>query len=166
MIRLSWGDAKAYLAWLSRKTDRTYRLLSEAEREYVARAGTTTPFWWGSSIAASQANYNGTITYGDGVKGENRQQTLPVDKFEPNPWGLYQVHGNVWDMLEDCYHDSYVDAPSDGSAWTFEDCGAHVVRGGSWLNPPRNLRAAHRGRVPPEARNPNFGFRVARTLNP
>jgi formylglycine-generating enzyme required for sulfatase activity/DNA-binding winged helix-turn-helix (wHTH) protein len=166
VIRVSWSDAKAYLAWLSRKTGGTYRLLSEAEREYVARAGTTTPFWWGSAIAASQADYDGTVTYAGGVKGENRQQTLPVDRFEPNPWGLYQVSGNVWDMLEDCYHVSYEDAPSDGSAWTFEDCGARVVRGGSWLNPPRNLRAAHRGRVPPEARNPNFGFRVARTLNP
>jgi formylglycine-generating enzyme required for sulfatase activity len=166
VINVSRSDAKAYLAWLSRKTGRTYRLLSEAEWEYVARAGTTTPFWWGSSIATSQANYNGTLTYGGGVKGENRQQTLPVDKFQPNPWGLYQVGGNVWDRLEDCYHGSYAGAPSDGSAWTFEDCSAHVVRGGSWLNPPSFIRAAHRGRFLPDARTSNLGFRVARTLNP
>jgi formylglycine-generating enzyme required for sulfatase activity len=166
VINVSWDDAKSYVAWLSRKTGGAYRLPSEAEREYVLRAGTTTPFWWGSSIETSQANYDGTMTYGGGVKGENRQQTLPVDRFEPNPWGLYQVHGNVWDTLEDCYHGSYAGAPSDGSAWTLEDCAAHVVRGGSWLNAPWLLRAAHRGRVPHGARNTNFGFRVARTLNP
>jgi formylglycine-generating enzyme required for sulfatase activity len=166
VINVSWKDARSYLAWLSRKTGRTYRLMSEAEREYVMRAGTTTPFWWGSSIATSQANYNGTLTYAAGAQGENRQQTLPVDKFQPNPWGLFQVHGNAWDALEDCYHASYAGAPADGSAWTLEDCAAHVVRGGSWLNPPAFLRAAHRGRFLPDVRAPNLGFRVARTLNP
>jgi formylglycine-generating enzyme required for sulfatase activity/DNA-binding winged helix-turn-helix (wHTH) protein len=166
VINVSWNDAKAYLAWLSRKTGRTYRLLSEAEREYVARAGATTPFWWGSSISTSQANYDGTLTYGGGVKDENRQHTLPVDKFEPNPWALYQVHGNVWDWIEDCYHASYSGAPADDSAWTFEDCSLRVVRGGSWLNGPRFLRAAHRGANAPDYRYSNLGFRVARTLNP
>ena len=122
VINVSWDDAKAYVAWLSNKTGKTYRLLSEAEREYVTRAGTTTPFWWGSSISTSQANYDGTNTYGSGVKGEFRHETLPVDSFQPNPWGLYQVHGNVWEWVEDCYHESYAGAPSDGSAWTFEDC--------------------------------------------
>jgi formylglycine-generating enzyme required for sulfatase activity len=94
VISVSWDDAKAYVAWLSRRTGRTYRLLSEAEREYVARAGTTTPFWWGTSISTGQANYDGNYTYG-GRKGEYRQRTLPVDSFQQNPFGLYQVHGNV-----------------------------------------------------------------------
>src|SRR5262252_2968505 len=95
VINVSWDDAKAYVGWLSRKTGKTYRLLSEAEREYVTRAGTTTPFWWGSSISTSQANYNGNYIYGNGVKGEYRLRTLPVDSFEPNPWGFYQLHGNL-----------------------------------------------------------------------
>jgi len=99
VIHVSWDDAKAYVVWLSRKSGKSYRLLSEAEREYVTRAGTTTPFWWGSSISTSQANYN-------------RQKTMPVDGFQPNPWGLYQVHGNVYDWVEDCYHDTYNGGPS------------------------------------------------------
>jgi formylglycine-generating enzyme required for sulfatase activity len=126
-INVSWNDAKAYVAWLSRKTGKTYRLPSEAEREYVTRAGTTTPFWWGSSISTSQANYNGNYTYGGGARGEYREKTLPVDTFQPNPWGLYQVHGNVSEWVEDCWNDS---APSDGSAWTSGDCSSRVVRGG------------------------------------
>ena len=108
-------DAKAYVAWLSRKTGSSYRLLSEAEREYVARAGTITPFWWGSTISTSQANYDGNRTYGGGAKGENRQKTVPVEFFEPNPWGLYQVHGNVSEWVEDCHRVRY-DVPTDGSA--------------------------------------------------
>jgi formylglycine-generating enzyme required for sulfatase activity len=132
VINLSWDDTKAYVAWLSKKTGKTYRLLSEAEQEYITRAGTTTPFWWGHSISTAQANYDGSHTYGNGLKGEFRGRTLPVDMFEPNRWGLYQVHGNVWDWTEDCYHPSYQGAPADGSAWTSNDCSHHVVRGGSW----------------------------------
>jgi formylglycine-generating enzyme required for sulfatase activity len=144
VINVSWDDAKEYAAWLSRKTGKTYRLLSEAEREYVTRAGTTTPFWWGSSISTSQANYNGRFTYGGGAQGEFRQKTLPVDSFQPNPWGLYQVHGNVWNWLEDCWNESYQGAPSDGSAWTSGDCSKRVVRGGSWSSDPQLLRSAFR----------------------
>jgi formylglycine-generating enzyme required for sulfatase activity len=102
VIEVSWDDAKAYVAWLSKTTGKTYRQLSEAEREYVTRAGTTTPFWWGNSISTSQANYDGTS-----VNGEYRQQTLPVGSLQPNPWGLYHVHGNVWEWVEDCNHGSY-----------------------------------------------------------
>ena len=115
VINVSWDDAKAYVGWLSRKTGKTYRLLSEAEREYVTRAGTTTPFWWGTSISTQQANYNGNYTYGTGATGVSRRQTVLVDSFQPNPWGLYQVHGNVWEWTEDCWHDNYSGAPSDGS---------------------------------------------------
>jgi formylglycine-generating enzyme required for sulfatase activity len=165
---VSWWEANAYVAWLSRKTKtkKTYRLLSEAEREYVTRAGTTTPFWWGPSISTSQANYNGNYTY-YGAKGEYRQKTVPVDSFDPNPWGLYQVHGNVWEWTEDCWHDTYSGAPADGSAWTTGDCTRGVLRGGSWEDDPTVLRAAYRNRLwyTPDLRNRNGGFRVARTLD-
>jgi formylglycine-generating enzyme required for sulfatase activity len=131
VINVNWNDAKAYVAWLSRKTGRIYRLLSEAEREYVTRAATTTPFWWGSSISSSQANYDGRFTYGSDAKGEFRQKTVSVDTFQPNPWGLYQVHGNVWEWTEDCWNESYNGAPADGSARTNGNCGERVLRGGS-----------------------------------
>jgi formylglycine-generating enzyme required for sulfatase activity len=166
VINVSWDDAKAYVAWISKKTGKTYRLLSEAEREYVTRAGTTSPFWWGSSISTSQANYDGRSTYGDGPKGEFLEHTVPVDSFQPNPWGLFQVHGNLYDMVEDCYHDSYRGAPSDGSAWTSGDCGRRVVRGGSWLNIPLSLRSAFRFRLTARDRGFNYGLRIGRTLTP
>ncbi len=166
VINVSWDDAKAYVAWLSRKTGKIYRLLSEAEREYVTRAGTTTPFWWGSSISTRQANYDDDGASGSGSKGEDRQQTLPVDSFQPNPWGLYQVHGNVSEWTEDCYHDSYEGAPSDGSAWTSGDCSRRVVRGGAWFDPPGNLRAASRGSDVATDWDGLEGFRLARTLTP
>jgi formylglycine-generating enzyme required for sulfatase activity len=152
------------VAWLSRKTGKAYRLLSEAEREYAARAGTTTPFWWGSSISTTQANYDGNYTYGSGSKGEYRQKTVPVDMFQPNAWGLYQVHGNVWDWVEDCYHDSYAGAPTDGSAWVSGDCSGRVLRGGSWHYDPLFLRSACRLRLPSDLRYDRVGFRLGRTL--
>jgi formylglycine-generating enzyme required for sulfatase activity len=164
-IYVSWDDAKAYVDWLSRKTGKPYRLLSEAEREYVARAGTVTPFWFGSSISSQQANYNGDYVYDGGSKGEYRHQTLLVDAFEENPWGLYQVHGNVWEWTEDCYNDNYRGAPSDGSAWTDGDCGRRVLRGGSSIDYPRDLRAASRNADPADFRTMDDGFRVARDLS-
>lgn len=164
VIYVNWEDAKAYLAWLSRKTGKTYRLLSESEREYVTRAGTSTPFWFGSSISLQQANYNGTYADDNGAKGEYRAKTVPVDSFAPNPWGLYQVHGNVWEWTEDCGNFSYAGAPSDGSAWTSGDCRFRVIRGGSWSLHPASLRSALRILVEPTFRINEFGFRVARTL--
>ena len=167
VIDVDWEDARAYASWLSGKTGQTYRLLSEAEWEHAARAGTTTPFWWGSSITASQANYNNGYTDGDGSKEENRQRTMPVESFEPNPWGLYQVHGNVWEWCEDQWHDTYNGAPSDGSAWVQgEDTSRRVVRGGSWVDIPDNLRSANRGWFTSVVRYLYLGFRLARTLNP
>ena len=166
-VCVSWNDAKAYVAWLSNKTGKNYRLLSEAEREYAARAGTGTPFWWGSSITPEQANYDGNYAYaGGGQKGESRPQTLPVKSFQPNPWGLYQVHGNVWDWVEDCWSDNYIGAPSDGSARTSGGCSKRVVRGGAWDNFPWIVRAAFRESGEPDVRVYAYGFRVARTLNP
>jgi formylglycine-generating enzyme required for sulfatase activity len=166
VINVSWDDAKAYMAWLSKKIGKAYRLLSEAEREYVTRAGTTTPFWWGSSISTSQANYDGNYTYGGGAKGEYRAKTLPVDSFQPNPWGLYQVHGNVWEWVEDCWQDNYNGAPTDGSARTSGDCHFRVLRVGSWNNSPQSLRAANRIRLTSGNRSDLIGFRVGRTLTP
>jgi formylglycine-generating enzyme required for sulfatase activity len=165
VINVTWNDAKAYAGWLSKRTGRNYRLFSEAEREYVARAGTVTPFWWGTSISTDQANYDGNHTYGDGLKGEYRKNTLPVASFRPNPWGLYQVHGNVYDWVEDCFHDGYQGAPSDGTAWTAGDCTYRVIRGGSGSSEPQYLRAAFRTCTYPDERHYDIGFRVARTLD-
>jgi formylglycine-generating enzyme required for sulfatase activity len=168
VINVSWDNAKAYPAWLSKKTGKAYRLLSEAEREYVTRAGTTTPFWWGSSITPKQANYDGSADpyKGGGSKGEYRQRTEPVDSFEANPWGLYNVHGNVWEWTEDCWNDSNTGNPGDGRARTTGNCGPRVVRGGSWYGDPRFLRSAYRSGFPTVARFNYLGFRLARTLHP
>jgi formylglycine-generating enzyme required for sulfatase activity len=166
-VCISWDDAQAFAAWLSSKTGRAYRLLTEAELEYVTRAGTTTPFWWGSSITPDQANYDGNYVYeGGGSKGEYREKTLPVKSFKPNPWGLYQVHGNVWSWVEDCWHNDYSGAPLDGSPWITKQCDRRVLRGGSWDNVPRSLRAARRDFDRPGGRFDYVGFRLARTLDP
>jgi formylglycine-generating enzyme required for sulfatase activity len=162
---VSWGDiANQYLPWLSRKTGKLYRMLTEAEWEYVARAGTTTPFWWGVSISAEQANYDGGTTYVNAPKGEFRAQTVPVDTLAPNPWGLYNVHGNVWEWVQDCWSDSYDGGRPDGAAWTAESCDLRVLRGGSWYAYPWFLRSAARSGVTAADRSDLFGLRVARTF--
>jgi formylglycine-generating enzyme required for sulfatase activity len=162
VVCVSRDDAKAFATWLSKKAGKPYRLLSEAEREYVTRAGTSTPFWWGSDISATQANYG----YGGG-------HTVPVNSFEANPWGLYNVHGNVWDWTEDCWHTNYqgvnnMGAPTNGSAWTTACSeGRSTVRGGSWIIvPPELLRSAYRTWRLADRRYNDLGFRLARTLNP
>jgi formylglycine-generating enzyme required for sulfatase activity len=165
VVCVSWNDAKAYADWLAKKTGKPYRLLSEAEWEYAARAGTSTPFWWGSSITA-RANYEGKYVFvGDGGKFEYRKGTVPAGSFDANPWGLYDVHGNAWQWTEDCWHENYNDAPADGSAWTTGNCNnGRVVRGGSWGNDPSYLRAAQRSWFTDETYF--VGFRLARTLTP
>jgi formylglycine-generating enzyme required for sulfatase activity len=168
VINVSWHDAQTYVRWLSAKTREPYRLPSEAEWEYAARGGTTTPFWTGATISTARANYDGNYTYGAGQKGEYRRRTVPVDTagFPANPFGLYHVHGNVWEWVEDCYQDSYRNAPSDGSPWIKEKCPSRVARGGSWNFNPRDLRAADRGGYAPGLRLNGSGFRVARMLTP
>jgi formylglycine-generating enzyme required for sulfatase activity/uncharacterized caspase-like protein len=166
VVNVNWDDAQAYVRWLSRKTGKGYQLLSEAEWEYIARASTTTPYWWGSTFSTNQANYNGTRTYADQPTGENRKETLPVASFSPNPWGFYQVHGNSYDWTEDCFHDDYFGAPADGSAWMGENCKGHVARGGAWSSSPWMLRCAFRAWFPTDFRSSNHGFRLARTLTP
>ena len=166
VIYVSWEDAKAYVQWLSRKTGKQYRLLSEAEWEYAARAGTTSPFHFGSTISTSQASYNGNYTYGAGSKGLYRKKTVPVGSFPENGFGLHDAHGNVWEWVEDCWNGNYSGAPTDASAWMSGDCGKRVLRGGSWIDGPWNLRSAFRSRLGTGFRSYVFGFRVARTLTP
>ena len=167
VVCVSWEDARAYVRWLSRETGEAYRLLSEAEWEYVARAGTTGPFHFGATISTAQANYDGNYTYGSGRKGEYRQRTEPVGSFPANAYGVHDVHGNVDEWVEDCWHDSYRGAPADGSARTVgEDCVGRVLRGGSWGSGPQYLRSADRDRSsPPGSGSSLAGFRVARTLD-
>ena len=136
VINVNWDDAQQYVAWFSKMTGQPYRLLTEAEWEYAARAGTTTAYSWGDEIGKGNANCNGC-----GSKWDNRE-TSPVGSFKPNAFGLYDMHGNVWQWVQDCYHDNYNGAPTDGSAWTSGDCSRRVLRGGAWGNFPRNLRAA------------------------
>jgi formylglycine-generating enzyme required for sulfatase activity len=129
--------------------------------------GFRTAFWWGDTISTSQANYDGNYTFGGGAKGEYRGKTVPVDSFEPNPWGLYNVHGNVWEWVEDVWHDNYDGAPTDGSAWLQGgNPSLRGVRGGSLFNYPQSLRAANRFGLTADYRDDDLGFRVARTLTP
>ena len=165
VINVSWNDAKEYVGWLSRKTDKDYRLLSEAEWEYAARAETTGPFHFGQTISSNQANYDGRFTYGSGRRGEFRKKTMPVGAFPANEFGLNDVHGNVQEWVEDCWQPTYVGAPRDGSAWiTGGYCRFRVLRGGSWIFTPTLLRTAHRSRNPADSSYSKVGFRIARTL--
>jgi len=170
VIEVSWDDAQAYVKWLSAKTGKTYRLLSEAEWEYAARAGTRGPFSFDGPLTTDKANYNGNFSYAGSPKGEYRERTIPVDSFQPNPWGLYQVHGNVWEWVEDCWNGSYSDKPDDlkasGAAWTTGDCDRRVLRGGSWDFDPSYLRSAGRIRSNRVYQDIDLGFRLARTLTP
>ena len=146
VVCVNWKDAKSYVKWLSGKTEHQYRLLTESEWEYSARAGTKGPFHFGSTISTDQANYAGNYTYGNGRKGVYRQRTVPAGSFPSNKFGLHDMHGNVWEWVEDCWHASYAGAPKDGRAWTTGgNCTNRVLRGGSWSGEPWNLRAANRG---------------------
>lgn len=164
-INVSWDDAQAYIAWInSNVPGAPYRLPSEAEWEYAARAGTTTPFWWGEGIDTDQANYDGTYTYAVGdPQGANLEKTLPVKSFAPNPFGLYQMHGNVWEWVQDCWNDSYVDAPRDGAPWMTGDCAGAPLRGGTWYYGPEEARSAYRYTQLRDARFDVIGFRLARS---
>jgi formylglycine-generating enzyme required for sulfatase activity len=166
VINVSWTDAKAYVKWLSAKTGATYRLLSESEREYVARgcaspACPSTPFWFGKEIAPARANYDWRYSYDGSAKAQPPRRTVATDASEPNPFGLLHVHGNVWEWVEDCYHDSYIGAPTNGTAWEEADCKKRVLRGGSWDGNPRSALRQWDYSV---FRGLNVGFRVARTL--
>ena len=160
VINVNFGDARRYVEWLSKMTGRTYRLLTEAEWEYAARAGSTTAYFWGDQIGSGNANCNECGSQWD------HQRTAPVGKFTPNQFGLYDIVGNVSQWVQDCWNADYDGAPTDGSAWTIGDCDNGVVRGGSWFNDPQNLRSADRFRNPRTLRNLSFGIRLGRTLTP
>ncbi len=158
VMNVSWEDATAYAAWLSEETGEAYRLPSESEWEYAARAGSTTRYTWGDDIGRNRANCDGCRSRWDD------DRTAPAGSFAANAWGLHDVHGNVWEWVEDCWHENYARAPRDGSAWTTGgNCSRRVVRGGSWLYGPWSLRSAYRDRGDAESRASYIGFRVART---
>jgi formylglycine-generating enzyme required for sulfatase activity len=157
VIKVSWKDAKAYVSWLSQYTGKPYRLPSEAEWEYAARAGKTSRYTFGDAITPKDANYSES----------NLGKTTEVGAYPPNAWGLYDMHGNVWEWVEDIYHDSYQGAPINGTAWIDSEgensSRNRVIRGGSWGNYPGILRSANRIRSDPGSRSNYLGFRVART---
>jgi formylglycine-generating enzyme required for sulfatase activity len=156
-----WEQAQEFCARLSRETGRSYRLPTEAEWEYACRAGTTTPFYFGETITGKLANYNSDVIYRKEAKVEQRSQTSSVGEFSPNTFGLYDMHGNVWEWCQDNWHDNYNEAPNDGSAWIAGDNNrGHILRGGSWLDLPRDCRSAIRFSYYPELRNDVVGFRV------
>jgi formylglycine-generating enzyme required for sulfatase activity len=162
---VSWDDAKAYVTWLAKKTGKPYRLLSEAEWEYAARGrtspGTYPRFWFGNDEKEiCRYGNSGTSTCDDGYK-----YTSPAGHYAPNTFGLYDMAGNAWQWTADCYHDNYNGAPDNGSAWEPTPCNSRrIIRGGSWYNGPRDLRAARRFWNSVESYD--FGFRLARTLAP
>jgi formylglycine-generating enzyme required for sulfatase activity len=164
VIYMSWENARAYVDWLGRKTGKRYRLLSESEWEYAARAGTTTAFPVGETLSPRQANYDGS-TDGTGPSDVNRQKTLPVGSFAPNQFGLHDMLGNVTEWVEDCWHEDFTAAaPSDGSAWVEADCRGGVLRGGSWEDSDSELRAAARTGEFKDQSSYADGIRVARDL--
>lgn len=161
VINVSWEQAQEYCRWLSEQTGRVYRLPSEAEWEYACRAGTETPFHTGIRITLDQANFNGDYTFNGSAKGENRKQTVSVGTFPPNPFGLYEMHGNVWEWCQDSWHWNYQSCPLDASPWENKGSKERVLRGGCWSSEPGSLRSAKRNRFSSGDRYPTVGFRVA-----
>jgi formylglycine-generating enzyme required for sulfatase activity len=159
---VSWRDAVEFCARLSNHTQKPYRLPSEAEWEYACRAGTTTPFHFGETITTDLANYNGNYTYGNGSKGVYRKETTEVGSFKiANEFGLYDMHGNVWEWCQDDWHNNYEGAPTDGSAWISDDAKSDkLLRGGSWPDNPENCRSASRGCYVAGFDDNDSGFRV------
>ncbi len=172
VIHVSWDEiTKEYLPWLSRKSGAQYRLLTEAEWEYAARAGTTSVFSTGRMLTASQANVDSNSSFNGSPRTASRKRTVEVGTFRPNAFGLYDMHGNVWEWVADCqnspkFDDStYAGAPVDGSERPAVECDERGMRGGSWNFAPHNARSAQRGSGKPESREDNLGFRVARSLD-
>jgi len=193
VVCVSWNDAQAYVAWLSKKTNSEYRLLSEAEREYVARAATSTPYWWGRAIEPQQANYDTRPRQpkvaGDAQKSRTKKRgitisteslgsapdapeppsspnwgTKEVNSYTANPWGLFNVHGNAAEWAQDCWNPTYVGVPLDGSPASSGDCSKRVIRGGGWSYWPEDVRAAYREATAADQRYFHVGFRVAKSL--
>lgn len=160
---VSWNDAVEFCDRLSKYTNKQYRLPNEAEWEYACRAGTNTAFHFGETITTELANYDGNSTYASEPKGKNRRETIEVGSFPPNAFGLYDMHGNVWEWCQDTWHGSYKGAPRDASAWIDNDNEYGILRGGSWIDDSRNCRSASRGNDDRAVRDYFFnviGFRL------
>ena len=158
VTNLSWTDTQQFVEWLSKVTQKPFRLPTEAEWEYAARAGTRSKFWWGDQLQADMANCKGCNEPYD------TSQPLKVGSFKPNPLGLYDMGGNIHQWVADCWHKNYQGAPSDGSAWVDNDCLSHVIRSGSWKNDPSYVRLSSRDHYDTSVRYPTHGFRVAHSL--
>jgi formylglycine-generating enzyme required for sulfatase activity len=177
VIYVSYEQAIGYTEWLSRKTGRTYRLLTEAEWEYAARAGSQAARYWGvmadracefenvADAALDSQKPNGwKDDWGVHACDDGQARTAPVGAFKPNAFGLHDMLGNVSEWVADCYNTSYLGAPVDGRAWTTADCARRVIRGGNWSHSPMGVRSSNRNGDPPSLRNMIVGFRVVRTL--
>lgn len=170
VINVSYEDiTEQFIPWLNQATGQTFRLPSESEWEYAARAESTTKYFWGNEIDCSKARYGrGEAKEGHWSVGECSDKydgTINVKSYSPNDYGVYDMHGNVWELVEDCYHDSYKGAPQKGSAWLSGDCSFdHVLRGGSWFTTPVYLRSADRNGVSATQRDFLIGFRLAQDL--
>jgi formylglycine-generating enzyme required for sulfatase activity len=174
VLCVSWADAQLYIRWLNTRVHQRnpsagvahpYRLMTEAEWEYAARAGTTTPYYWGGEATHEKANYGRDDCCGPYTEGSDRWKfTSPVGSFAPNAFGLYDMAGNAWQWTQDCYHESYSGAPSDGSSWISGECRYRVLRGGAWDGHPPSFRSARRGWHVPVSGTVHSGFRVAKTL--
>jgi len=174
VVHVSWNDAEAYVKWLARGTGKAYRLPTEAEFEYALRAGKTTRYWWGDGTPSKVVeNLTGQ---GDVSRSRRQWETYfrgytdkywgpaPVASFAPNPFGIYDIGGNVAEWVDDCWHESYLRAPADGSAWVNPGCALRVLRGGFWASSPEQARSAYRLSAKPDRRDARVGFRIARDL--
>ena len=158
VVDIAWDDAFAYTRWLSKQTGKSYRLLSESEWEYVARAGTTRSFWWGSKPGTGNAHCF------DCKSDYSTSKPAKIGTYKPNPFGLYDTAGNVFEWVHDCYHRNYKDAPDDGSVWEGGDCDVRIARGGAYRSPANSMRVENRDKFKSNKGQYNVGFRVARDL--
>lgn len=164
MINVSWGEAQKYIGWLNAQTGEQYRLPSEAEWEYAARAGTTTTFYTGDCITIDQANINGTLQYLNCGELESVGRAVAVKSYPANPIGLFDMYGNVAELVQDCSNTNYEGAPNNGEPWLEGTCLRRIVRGGSWASKPRNSTSSSRGEVGIDMRSHYLGFRLARDM--
>jgi formylglycine-generating enzyme required for sulfatase activity len=167
VINVSWNDAVALTTWLSKKTGRSFRLPTESEWAYAARAGTQTAYPWGNTMSREYANYgpNDCCVKGTGKSGRDQwDYTSPVGSFKPNPWGLHDMLGNVWEWTLDCWNENYENAPIDGSAWLTGNCEKSPLRGGSWTHYSRNVRSANRNENFRHKKTHGYGIRLAEDI--
>jgi formylglycine-generating enzyme required for sulfatase activity len=156
--QVSWNDCQEFIKKLQEKDKKPYRLPTEAEWEYACRAGTTTPFYFGETISVDQANFNGNYTYSESKTGTYREKTVPVGSFPPNAWGLFDMHGNVWQWCQDCYEEKFT--KTDATDPVCNTGESRVIRGGSWIDNPLECRSAYRGGSRPALKHSLVGLRL------